>query len=163
VPPGAPRHHDGVARSIETPEGLTWVVRRRWLPKRSIRWRRLRRTKDGTDASDALGLLEAFDGIEAIAVIVGVIVAVLLAIFFLIPLLLIVFDVLVILLLFVLGTAARVVLHRPWEIEAVGPRDEQLSWKVVGWNRSRRTIRAIADILGQGEALTASSPGLPAA
>ena len=127
---------------METQTG-TWTVRRCWLPKRKI--------------------LDVFDdGIFAVIVLmIAAAIFLALAVFFVIPLLLIEFDVLALVLLCLLGTGARVVLHRPWEIEAVGPDETRLAWRVVGWNRSRRTIAEVSDRLRRGELLTASTPGLP--
>lgn len=46
--------------------------------------------------------------------------------------------------------AARVVVHRPWQIEAAGP-DRRVTWSVVGWKRAGRTIKLVAERLAHGE------------
>jgi hypothetical protein len=75
-------------------------------------------------------------------------------------LLLALFDHTVLVLLTMLGVAARLVLHRPWEIEAVGP-DRRLTWQVVGWQRSRRAMGAVAGRLRQGQIPPTGSPDFP--
>ena len=69
-------------------------------------------------------------------------------------------DLTILVVLTVLGVAARIVLHRPWEIEAVGP-DRRLTWQVVGWNRSRRAITAVTTRLHQGQIPPTDSPDFP--
>jgi hypothetical protein len=35
-----------MATRVATPDGIEWTVRRRWMPHRKVRWRRLRRHPD---------------------------------------------------------------------------------------------------------------------
>jgi len=126
-------------RSIVTsPDGRRWRVRRRWLERPFPSPRRLwRKNKD--EASDAWELgwgLEPLGGIGfvVLAVVAVVVVCVLL--------LSIALELLVIALVLGSGLFGRVVLRRPWVIEAVevGEPEERVAFAVVGWRDSGRAL-----------------------
>jgi hypothetical protein len=78
-----------------------------------------------------------------------------------VPLLLALLDLLVLLLLLVLGVAARVLLRRPWTVEA-RTGDEVRTWKVVGWQASGALVDDVAERLQAGVSLPGSPEGTPA-
>src|SRR5262245_41866534 len=161
-----------MSRSVTTPTGETWRVGRRWLPKRSVRWqgrrlpRRRRTSDDRRRRNSALDWLDGFDFVDAdnplagLLFVVGVVAAVAVLWFFVVPLLLVLFDAAVLVVLAAGGVAARVVLRRPWDVEAVGP-STRLTWPVVGWGRSRRAMAAVAERLARGEIPPTDSPYFP--
>jgi hypothetical protein len=104
-----------------------------------------------------------FDGdnpLAALAFVIGTIVFAALVWFFLVPLLLVLLDLTLLVVLTAVGVVAHLVLHRPWEIEAVSP-NQRLTWQVVGWQRSRRAIGAVTQRLARGEIPPTDSPGFP--
>jgi hypothetical protein len=117
-------------------------------------WRRFRhrfsRTKDkiGESAEPDSGCLEVFG--EGILVGLAVIVVVLLLAFVVVPLLVALVDLLLLVVLTVLATAARVLLGRPWRIEAVADDGTLHTWDVVGWDASRAKIDEVATSLASG-------------
>lgn len=120
-----------------------WTVRRRWVPRlgRETLWgrfqRRFRRVvhrvTEGAEVADP-GCLELLG--EGVAVAVAVILGILLLAFVVIPLLVAVVDVLIVLLLGVLGILARILLRRPWVVEARTAGERTVFWRVVGWRAS---------------------------
>ncbi|MFZ6004706.1 MAG: hypothetical protein ACOYXM_12340 [Actinomycetota bacterium] len=141
---------------VVAPDGRRWVVRRRWLPRLGTEtvWGRfhgrfrqtVRRVRDTADADPGC-LADIGEGVvAAIVVTVGL----LLLVFVLFPLLLAVLDLLVILLLALLSVAGRVLLRRPWTVEASSDDDVSLSWKVVGWGASAAKIDEVSTHLAAG-------------
>lgn len=139
---------------VVAPDGRRWVVRRRWLPRLGAEnvWgrfhRRFRQTaRRAGDAADAGCLADIGEGVvAAIVVVVGL----LLLIFVLLPLLIAVLDLLVILALAMLSVAGRVLLRRPWTVEASSDDGPSLRWKVVGWRASTAKIDEVSDQLAAG-------------
>ena len=84
--------------------------------------------------------------------IVGLILFGLLFCFLLLPLLLLLFDVVVLLFLFAVATAARVLFRRPWTVEAVPATNGTRTRKrnVIGWRAALRTRDALAEHLRTG-------------
>jgi hypothetical protein len=107
-----------------------------------------------------LDLVDADNPLAGVAFLLGVVVVAAIVWFFLVPLLLVLLDAAVLLVLAAAGVIAKVVLRRPWEVEAVGPAD-RLTWRVVGWGRSRRAVAAVTQRLGRGEVPPTDSPSFP--
>jgi hypothetical protein len=133
-------------------------------PKLWRRWRD-KRSDGATEAGfEALSITE-LDGVAGI--LLGVAIAALLAavVFFLLPLIGIALELAALIALLGSGIVGRVLLRRPWTIEAIDlDRPERsVAFAVKGWRRSRR---AIAEL---DEALRANGPparlreGVPAA
>lgn len=152
--------------SIEVldPEGVRWRVRRRWAPRhngllrRFNAWRAKRRAegKGGRDSKlldfiDIPLVGESLTGVlVGIALMIGFVVSVLLLWFVVFPFVLLVVDLLIVILLAALGTAARVLLGRPWTIEATSDTGATRTWNVAGALRSRRACREAAEALASG-------------
>jgi hypothetical protein len=75
----------------------------------------------------------------------------LLIVFIILPAVVFVFQLVVFVAVLALSVFLRVLLRRPWTVEAVSvqPEGERRTWAVVGWRRSRRVIAEV----GQGIAL----------
>ncbi|HVM40867.1 MAG TPA: hypothetical protein VM618_08845 [Acidimicrobiia bacterium] len=168
--------------TARAPDGSTWTVARRWTPRRKLRDLRWRReewattTSAGTkradehddesraDEKDRSWLLDVLDptvffddlpgGILAVIVIAA---ALVLFAFVVWPLLLVLFDVVVIVLLTLAGVVGRIVLRRPWIVEAEGSNGERHEYRVVGWRDSQRLVTDLAFALETGRPLPAAS------
>jgi hypothetical protein len=156
------------------PDGVAWAVRVVWRPRwrplarRFGGWRRKRRHGD-VDLTSGLDLPSGggrggggggfFDGLAddllvGIVVIVGLVVFGLLAWWLLIPLLLLAVDAVVVLLLLAAAIPARVLLRRPWTVEAAtsvaGGGQNWFAAEVVGWRQALRVRNDIAEQLRAG-------------
>lgn len=144
-----------MARRVVAPDGTEWTVRRRWVhaPIRP-RWRG---TRDG-DAFDWLDLGGGLGDSGILGVIAAIFVIVVLAAliaFVLLPLAILLLEVLVFLLLAGLGLLGRVLLRRPWRIEAraeggPGAARPPIVRSVSGWRDSRDAIAELAAELERG-------------
>lgn len=137
-------------RRVSTPEGQVWNVRRRWVPRlgQETLWQRFRRRihrtfERATEGAEAdPGCLADFG--EGLVAGVAILLFVLFLVFVAVPLLVAVVDVLIVLLLAALGVLARVVLRRPWVVEArSGTRT--VIWRVVGWRASGEQRDRVAE------------------
>jgi hypothetical protein len=162
--------------TVTTPSGEIWTVRRCWIAKRRVLWRgrnplrrrqptsRQRRPRDEPERVHWLDTLDLFDADNPVAALLAVAAVILIALlgwFFLVPLLLAILDLRILILLTLAGLAARTLLRRPWEIEALAPDGRRLTWQVVGWKRSRRAITAVTRVLHQGKIPPTDSPHFP--
>jgi hypothetical protein len=127
-----------------TPAGTQWRVRVVWQPRWQALTRRFaawRRKGGGGGDWDGAAALDAADNLlVGLAMMVGIILFGLLFWFLLLPLLLLVVDLLVVLVLLALAIPARVLLRRPWTIEAVAAapngRERRLVTQTVGWRKA---------------------------
>jgi hypothetical protein len=115
----------------------------RWraLARRFGGWRRRRRGDDwgaGLDQFSGVGLPDDF--VAAIVMIIAAILFALLFWFLLLPLLLLMVDLVVVIILLALAIPARMLLRRPWTVEAVtaGPdgAERRFTTETVGWRRA---------------------------
>ena len=122
---------------VRDPDGVEWNVTRGWF--HVPRWGRRRPDLD----DPGLHLIPVED-----ASIAGILVVVLVVLFLVIglPLLLVPLALLVA----VGGLVLRVLLGRPWVVEARSERGE-LAWRVRGALGSRRAMFAIADAFARGD------------
>lgn len=147
------------------PTGETWRVRVVWQPRWSAlvrrfgAWRRRRKGEEPSDAGllDGCGNLDGCGGDDDLAaLLLGIILlifGVLVFWFLLLPLLLLVVDIVVVIALLLIAIPARVLLRRPWTVEAAyddGRVEKVFSTHIVGWRRALETRDEIAAKLGQG-------------
>ncbi|HVY77020.1 MAG TPA: hypothetical protein VG898_00760 [Solirubrobacterales bacterium] len=134
-------------KQATSPDGTRWRVRRRWLdrplPDLRKRFRELRRENVGEDALDGLFVIDFGDSVWAS---IGLAIAVLLLVVVLLPVLGIALELILIVLLLGSGLVGRVILRRPWTVEAQSLDVERLSasYAVKGWRRSGRAAAEIA-------------------
>jgi hypothetical protein len=144
---------------VQTPQGEVWQVRVVWQPRWSALVRRFggwrRKRKGAREGIDALDTASGCDG-DLGAIVFGIVLFVvggLLLWFFLLPLLLLAVDIIVVIVLLAAAIPARVLLRRPWTVEAVtddGQNEKVFSVDIVGWRRALETRDDIADKLGKG-------------
>ncbi len=125
--------------AIEAPDGRTWMVRRRWVLRLGSEtvWGRFRRRIRQTlrRLGKAVDAEPGWVDVVGEGIVTGIlfIVATLLIIFVGLPLLIAVVDLAIVLVVAVVGLLARVVLRRPWTIEARVSDGTTLRWRVTGW------------------------------
>ena len=128
---------------VRDSNGREGRVRRRWLTIRRPRWRR-RDQPDLDGADGGLDLINLFD--DPISGVIGLIVlivfVVLLGVFFL-PLVLFLGELLLLIPLALLGVLGRLLLRRPWVVEARSG-ETVVSSQVAGWRASSREISRLA-------------------
>ena len=151
----------GQSSSVASPDGRTWKVRRRWverpLPNLRERWRR--EEVDGGDILDGLFLADGVEGFGAI----GAVVAIGVLILVLLPLIGVALEFVVLLLVLAYGLFARVVLRRPWIVDAVDVEDgeQRVAFAVKGWRDSTialRELRTAIAATGPPEMLAVGRP-----
>jgi len=139
-------------RTVIGPHGERWRVRTKWVP-RKLRWRGKDRDLP-VELMDGAELLSLGDDLPVVGVIAAVIAAVVVAIglvLFIVPALIFLLELLFVLTLVGLGIAGRILLGRPWTVEARrAGSDEALEWKVRGWRASSAKVDEIADQLEAG-------------
>jgi hypothetical protein len=146
-----------------TPAGVEWRVRVQWMPRwralarRFGGWRRRGRERRGGGGGSfdvPAGLDLGDDLLAAIAIIVALILFALLFWFLLLPLLLLMLDLVVVIILLALAIPARVLLRRPWTVEAVtdGPEgaERRFTTQTVGWRRALHVRDEIVQKLRDG-------------
>ncbi|MDQ3630794.1 MAG: hypothetical protein M3417_05870 [Actinomycetota bacterium] len=172
----------GAKRTARAPDGRRWRVGRRWTTTERPRLRRRRRDRDdGYDPSDygkqhsgegqggrldgagdgdaggGFGVGDLLDG-DSLAIGLILVVVLGLAFFLLFPVL----EAVIAVLLLAGGVASRVVLRRPWRVEARlldGDRPRaRAHWDVVGFRRSGRVAREVAEHLTATGELPAERP-----
>jgi hypothetical protein len=128
---------------VTAPDGRRWTVRRLWLP------RMRRRRSDGGDPGPW-----GFDGpvgdigdVSAAALAV-VVLAILVLVF--LPYVFFLLELVVLPLVF----AYRILLRKPWTVEARGD-GERNRWRVVGWRRAGEVVDEIAGALERGDEVIA--------
>ncbi|MBV9096885.1 MAG: hypothetical protein JO079_02405 [Frankiaceae bacterium] len=104
------------------------------------------------------------DLIGAVVAIVLFVAAVAVFWWLVLPLFLLILDFVVVMVLAGLGLLARVLLRRPWTVEAVSDSGRRYTRPVVGWHNATREVAAIsAEIRGGVSPLLAIDRGDPAA
>jgi hypothetical protein len=134
----------GVQRSqtLTSPDGDQWQVKRRWLdhPVPKIR-RSMRGMNDEIAVEGGLEALASGIG-DSIPVAIGVAIVVALFVLILLPLIGIAIEIAILVALLSSGIVGRVLLRRPWTVEAVNLDHPQQSaaFGVKGWRRSSGAI-----------------------
>lgn len=137
-------------KTATTPDGEVWRVGVAWLPRRKslVRrwWRRRKETPDGVDA-DPGGCLDIDELFILVAALAALALLGWLLWWILIPAVLLVIDALLLAVLVPAGVLARVLLGRPWIVEACSATAVHRV-PVVGWGKARETrddlVRRIA-------------------
>jgi hypothetical protein len=126
---------------VTSPDGRRWRVRRRWLERPLPSPRRLWR-KNRDEAADAWDLGWGLDALGGLGVVVLLVVAVVVVFVLLLGIAL---ELIAVALVLGSGLFSRVVLRRPWVIEAVetGEPEERVAFAVTGWRDSSRAAREL--------------------
>lgn len=144
--------------SVGDPRARQWRVAVRMLPWKP-RWRGLGRRDypqpSSADAPDepraprhwysAFDFLDIFEGWVLVVAAVVLILLVL-------PLFIFIVEVLIVAVLLTIGVLIRVLFRQPWLVDARANDGTSLSWKVVGYARSRRVVQEVASLLSKGVA-----------
>jgi len=108
---------------------------------------------------DLDGLDEGFAIVLAVVVaLVAVVVAAAAFWWVVLPLLAVVVDAAVVVVLGVVGLVARVVLRRPWTVQATSSRGDRFTRKVVGWRHALRERDEMVSALRNGALRVARTP-----
>jgi hypothetical protein len=137
-------------QSVADPDGRTWVVGIRWLPRKPV-WlgwgprgkKREEREWGWLDALNPLDALSFGDGPSVLLAIVAIAAVVFMLWFFVLPVAILALDLLFLVLLAAVSVAARVFFRRPWIVEATTP-GEQHQRPVVGYRASREMVENTA-------------------
>jgi len=104
--------------------------------------------KDVNDKAALEGGLEALTtpAVDSLPVAIGLAIAVALFVFILLPLIGVALEIVVLLVLLTSGIVGRVLLRRPWTIDAVNLSHPQRSaaFAVKGWGQSSRAIEELS-------------------
>ncbi|MDY7103260.1 MAG: hypothetical protein S0880_18920 [Actinomycetota bacterium] len=139
---------------VVAPDGRTWRVTRRWVTRRCLEtwWGRLRRRfRRATDYADGAAEADRYGCLSLLGDAIGLVVIAGLAVLLVVPLLLAVVDILVLAALAVAGAATRILLRRPWTVEATADDGTRVRWRIVGWRASRDHCDDVARTIGLGE------------
>jgi hypothetical protein len=141
---------------VTSPDGERWRVRRRWmdrpLPDVRKRFREAGSERSPIDAYDGFWTMDAIG--ESGWTGVAIAVAVVLFILVFLPLIGVAFELILVLLVFTSGLAGRIVLGRPWTVEAVnlGDSARSIAYGVKGFGKAGKAVDELAT------ALAASGP-----
>jgi hypothetical protein len=132
---------------ITSPDGDSWRVRRRWLdrglPKLGKGFRRGRKEAEDSGFLDGIVF---FDGLAGTAI--GLIAAALavVVVIFLLPLFGVALELALLVLLLASGLFGRVILRRPWTVEAIDLDDSERSvaFAVKGYREAGRAADELA-------------------
>lgn len=129
------------------PHGGEWVVRRKWAHRR-LRWRGKKGAGDLFETADLIATGGDLPVIGVILMAVALLLLAIAAVMFVVPALIFIGELLFIVAIVGLGTFGRLLLGRPWTVEAleVGG-DEAYEWKVSGWRASRDLVQTVSDQL----------------
>jgi hypothetical protein len=161
-----------MAKEVVAPDGRAWTVRRRWDPRdpdrkrpfeevrRQLSTRRQEFTAGDLFEGGAHGVGGLAEGGGIGFLLLLLIFAVALAWFVVVPLFFLAVEVVVVVTLLVAGVAGRVLLRRPWIVEATDDWTIH-RWEVVGWRASGDHARLVAEQLAAGMPLPQPSPPAP--
>lgn len=130
----------------------------RWLPW-APRWRgprRQHRDRDDVRWYDWLDLGEPFawfdEGLGGFVTAIVLVVLLVMAALFVLPAFIFLVEVVIIALVVAAGIALRVLLRRPWLVDAYLVEDQQthFTWKVVGLGRSKDAVDVVGQQLAAG-------------
>ncbi len=143
---------------IEDPRGRRWSVRRRWLGLRRPRWR---------GAEDpGFGDLDVGDDPSGILAVIGLILVVIFIVFFALPIVIFGVELAVLLGAAALGLAGRLLLGRPWTLEARSDDGRLVTRQAGGWRDSQEALATLRDDAAAGRLLESDSrravPAAPA-
>jgi hypothetical protein len=138
---------------VTSPDGVRWRVRRRWLDRPLPSLRNRWSGKRGEKALErGLDVASAGEFVDNIWVTVAGIVVIAVAVFILLPLLGLAFEFVLVFLLLSSGILGRLLLDRPWIVEAApeGETEDHTVFAVKGWRRSNEALRELRTAISAG-------------
>jgi hypothetical protein len=158
IRPGATEWCDPVlvARTVAAPDHRTWTIRIRWLPWRPRSeprwWWKAKRRRTRVHRGSWWDVLTApFDLLDSFWLVVALIVLAFL-IFFVFPILVFLVELLVFAVAVAAVVAVRVLLRRPWTVEAVASEGGIVRrWRAADLGTARRAVHQIAGALERGQ------------
>jgi hypothetical protein len=163
----------GQGKDVTSPDGDRWRVRRRWMdramPNVRKRFRRNRKESEDGPLLDSFFVPDALDGLGGIAIAIGLAVFAVIVIIVLLPLIGLLLELLLVVLLLCSGIVGRVLLGRPWTVEAIDldEGERSVAYAVKGFRNAghavdelSRTLAASGppDRLSEGERTTLPRP-----
>lgn len=131
---------------MRAPDGRTWKVRRLWMTRKVWLWPR--------NANDAAAIWPDLSTLVAgeEVILIGLLVAPLVVLVIALPAIFVAVELAVVVLVFVAGLVARLLLRRPWRVQAIteGPPRERLAWDVVGLRESGEVVVEVKAALRLG-------------
>jgi hypothetical protein len=143
------------AEQVRSPDGARWRVRRRWLdrplPDVRSRFREYREENSGEGVLDGFWVVDFGDSVWAG---VALTIAIALVVIVLLPLIGVALELILVVLVLGSGLLGRLLLRRPWTVEAenLDDSDRSTSYAVKGWRRSGRAATEIAATIEAGGA-----------
>jgi hypothetical protein len=143
-------------RTVRAPDGRSWVVRRRWMPRvgAGTAWSRLnRRSRRSTKHAETVGDVSLFSAfvVDDFAVVVRwVVIVVVATLLIVVSAFAAVVEIALLAILLLIGILTRILLDRPWTIEATPDEGEALKWQATGWRASTERLDQIATLLESG-------------
>lgn len=142
---------------VTDPARIEWAVRVVWAPRhralfrRIGAWRRNKKSDSNWDFPDPGGGFGGDGCGTEILFFLLFILALVLAWWLVIPLLLLLLDGLIVFFLLLIGLGARILLRRPWTVEATSAAATH-SVEITGWKRALRARDGIANGIKTGGA-----------
>lgn len=131
-------------------------MRRRWLPQMGARtaWerarRRGRRSTEGASTAGDVSLFSALLIQDGAVLLRWVVIAVVATVLLFMTTFLLVVELAILALLVLAAIGSRVLLKRPWTVEAVSAAGDRLTWNVVGWRASVARRDAVVEMIRAG-------------
>jgi hypothetical protein len=140
-----------MSQELRSPDGDRWKVGRRWSDRPLPRWRWRWRAERGAGAAMESGMT-ALDYGESVVVAIVTAVVVGLAVLILLPLVGIALELALLFALLSSGIVGRVVLRRPWIVEATNldHPERSTTLAVKGWRRSGEAINRVVQEISAG-------------
>jgi hypothetical protein len=150
---------------VTAPDGAQWRVRRRWmdrpLPDLRRRFKANRKEVHAGNALDGLSGLDLSGALDASspALAIAAVILMLLVVFVLLPLLGVALELIALVFLLGSGLIGRVLLGRPWIVEAtkIDDPEERAAYAVEGWRQSSEALQELRTAIA-----TAGPPDRPA-
>lgn len=136
---------------VTAPDGGRWRVRRRWMERTFDPIESLRRHFGDAFKGRGFDPLDGFDFFDSVTVTLVIAGALLLILFVILPLLGVAAELIVVLAALGFGLFSRLVLRRPWIVEAKplgGGETRRIA--VRGWRASARAVDEVASRISAG-------------
>jgi hypothetical protein len=141
----------GRGQVISSPDGDRWRVRRRWMDRDAPNLRkRFGRGRKESDGWFDLPLPDLFDSAAGLAILAATVIVLLLLFFVLLPLIGLLLELLVLFVVLSSGLFGKLLLGRPWTVEARNLDDPERSvaYAIKGYRRAGDAVTELASAIG---------------